>query len=149
MRYLLLLLLFTGCSASYQVDPQLEPIVEKFRRIGYSVTGQPIKADDLIAQFTDSINYGDNAVGDCQVGGGAPTINILKPFWDTSDYTVHEIIMFHELGHCLLYRFHDLTVLKNGRPNSIMYPDVLPETWYLADYSRYTTELFKDSLYAE
>jgi hypothetical protein len=34
-----------------------------------------------------------------------------------------EILMFHELGHAILRRSHDQSVLPNGDYASIMYPD--------------------------
>jgi len=34
-----------------------------------------------------------------------------------------ETLIFHEMGHCILGREHDQTLLPNGDPKSIMYPD--------------------------
>lgn len=40
--------------------------------------------------------------------------------------------MFHEMGHCSLYRGHNPAVLENWMPASIMSPYIF--SWYEAEY---------------
>lgn len=63
-------------------------------------------------------------------------IEVRTRHWDTLSDTQKEIVVFHELGHCLLGRVH------NESKQSIMYPSILPAKLYLSDREGYLDRLF-------
>lgn len=63
---------------------------------------------------------GKVVVGYCEFKGGKPVITLDKEYWTNSPNK--DIILWHEMGHCVLGRQHDTHILKNGKPASIMYP---------------------------
>ncbi len=72
---------------------------------------------DLVAQnIKGSIMPIDeaNVVGSCTYGGFSPgEIVIDQQFWSRANYYAKEMVVFHELGHCFLFRDH----LEGKRPN--------------------------------
>lgn len=70
-------------------------------------------------------------------------IRIERSSWDMFGADAREILIFHELGHCLKDRDHDSALLKEGCARSIMNPNigsVLP--CYREHRERYLDELF-------
>lgn len=84
-------------------------------------------------------NLGDYA-GVCYVySTGEREIEIDTFFWNESSDLAKEELIFHELGHCVLNRDHDSTLVKTDDyeykiPNSIMYPYAFG---YADFYNRY------------
>ena len=67
-------------------------------------------------------------------------INIDPEFWAIASDVEKEEVVFHELGHCILGRDHEETVLEEGIPKSIMFPYVFE--WEYQNYrSYYVAEL--------
>ena len=70
-------------------------------------------------------------------------ITIDRESWDRMGPAQRRHLVFHELGHCLLNRDHDNTMLDKNKPKSIMIesvPSNAAELWYLwKDY--YINEL--------
>jgi hypothetical protein len=68
----------------------------------------------------------------------------IDPHWwfDHPDPTMREILISHELGHCVLDRDHDPTLMLNQQPFSIMYPS-------LAAWDPGYFEANRESYYAE
>jgi hypothetical protein len=141
-----------GCGKSapiVQIDPSLQPYVDKFVAASENV-GAPVKIENLIVKFApvEETYEGTTAFGVCHYGD-TPTVVIDLEHWDriTID-DEHEILIFHELGHCLLNRQH----LMNQRadpdsstgyaPLSIMYPSSLNSGSYEERKQDYQWELF-------
>ena len=62
-----------------------------------------------------------NVVGTCSYGGFSPgEIVIDDQFWARANYYAKELIVFHELGHCFLFRSHQEGRRPNGSCVSIM-----------------------------
>lgn len=71
-------------------------------------------------------------------------ITINKYWWDGYDEYDREILIFHELGHCVLNRDHTDSYDSWGRPLSIMSTDL--GGWDYKDYyNSYIQELFQVS----
>lgn len=140
---ILLALLVAGCSARpYEsIDPDLKPAYESFLAASVS------QNHDLTAENNIIVEYGD-AAGTC--GGGDDSGCCLKQDNQTPRVVIatyvknlsedeKEMILFHELGHCLLNRDHEST------QDSLMYPyvaEISPRS-YESNHDAYMKELFK------
>lgn len=67
-------------------------------------------------------------------------IEIDPDYWQSTSETKKEVLLFHELGHCVLGRDHDEQKLYYTVPKSIMYP-YLFEQAYQTYRSYYVEEL--------
>jgi hypothetical protein len=112
----------------YQTD-EIRFIAEKFE--------SEIKhIDNIVITIVNSIepskaNKEFYAIGQCQISNEhAPTIILLKEYWEEANYNEKESLLYHELGHCVLMLDHDASKNEDGRPLSIMYPSQLFEYWY-------------------
>ena len=151
MRYVFVLFLFlSACGGLFEgppvvsIEPALQEYVDNFLVEGAS-RGHPIQITDLIVRFSPDL--GDNVLGECWTGGSStPTIYISMRYWPYETVVYRRIIMFHELGHCVLNREHELTGrIRNGycTPSSIMWPYIIDETnMYLTNWNDYMVELF-------
>jgi hypothetical protein len=105
--------------------------------------GQTIEVSDLVIRFKH-IPIEDKKVvlGICWRGGNhVPTIDIDPEHWKGMSMVERELLMFHEMGHCLLRRDHveDYT--------SIMNPYLIRTDEFIKDENRLLAELFDDSQY--
>lgn len=71
------------------------------------------------------------------------TIYINEPKWDRLSEVGKEQLVLHELGHCLLGREHVETIMPNGCPLSIMFPNHIADVCYVSYYKYYIKELIK------
>jgi len=68
----------------------------------------------------EHINDG-NVVGECHWNSHAPELVIIDiPFWNNASDLDREYVMFHELGHCVLFRDHDNSINHQGFCLSVM-----------------------------
>jgi hypothetical protein len=66
--------------------------------------------------------------------------------WSSYSNSQQELIMFHELGHCVLHREHNPYLRREDeRPESIMYPTLMSQSDYEEHRATYLSELFKDA----
>ena len=102
------------------IPPSLTPFFETFRAkaleydlvIDYSVAN--VTAEIII------INEGSVA-GSCTTNGhDLRHITIDQTFWNQASHLVKEMVIFHELGHCILGRGHREDSFSNGICRSIM-----------------------------
>ena len=149
MKYLLLILAMTGCSEGHKqqviINQTFQTYVNGFISDGNS-QGKPITVIDLIIEF----NYGmpTNQWGVCTTGyDKTPTIDINADVWKTASDTFKEELLYHELGHCLLYRKHVTALYEviNGVfiQQSVMYPSLADQGFYIKYRQYYIEELFK------
>lgn len=138
MKYLLMLLLFCSCGQkqNYNIDPAF---VKYFDEFMYHVQEHNLHPQpEVTANFVDKID--DNTIGYCQ----GTAIVIDKTKWESLTETKREILMFHELGHCLLLKHHNESLHSNYEPVSIMYPYLLTtDTFYTEHKAEYIQELFQ------
>lgn len=75
-----------------------------------NITGELIKIHD------------DGVAGSCSYGGRqrSKAVTIDTDFWDRASTAYREYIVFHELGHCYLFRDHLEDCLESGIWASIM-----------------------------
>ena len=141
-------LLLTGCNRHLEVakivsiEPRLQSYVSNFVQEGANV-GSSIIIDNLIVRFTNKLDA--STLGECwdyhDGTEGNPTIYINYNDWLTQTETRRKVVMFHELGHCVLWRGHNETY-TNGIPTSIMYPYIGSDSDYLNNWAYYMQELF-------
>lgn len=64
----------------------------------------------------------DNIAGTCAYGGNQfhKDVTIDKTFWDRASHLYREYIVFHELGHCFLFRDHYEACFDDNTYVSIM-----------------------------
>lgn len=64
---------------------------------------------------------GVNVAGGCNFHGESPNEIVLDAtFWSTLSFLQREMIVMHELGHCVLYREHREAMDVTGRCLSVM-----------------------------
>lgn len=131
---------FTACGRPPVLEiGGFENYVQRFEMKSQEA-GNPVKVTELKIQFGDlEAAYED---GICELGDMTPTITVSKPSWDQMDDTEREILMFHEMGHCVLNRKHRSALDPKGLPESMMHPYGVPERIYAAARTEYIQELF-------
>lgn len=64
---------------------------------------------------------GEHIAGQCAYGRFTPgAVTIDTEFWRAASGRFREMVVFHELGHCALFRGHSEETLNNGACASIM-----------------------------
>lgn len=120
---------------SFKVDSEFKELISIFEK------EQDVKVNiDVIFNSLESTTIGvcywyeeDNK----KVG---VRVEIDPEFWFESVEAAREELLFHELGHCILGRDHDTTLLYGAMPKSVMYPYVFSTT-YLVFRDYYVKEL--------
>ncbi|HZI52986.1 MAG TPA: hypothetical protein VFD56_04770 [Chitinophagaceae bacterium] len=118
----------------YNVPREFEPHVQRFISEA-GARGHRISINNLIIKYESSSSLVYCATSNViSSGNDVQKIISIKSTscWQTD--TQAETIIFHELGHCILGRDHDNSLMPKGDPKSIMYPD--------------NTELYSPCVYA-
>ena len=157
---LILLLAFTSCtddglissestgptfnSNFPNVQEELWPYFESFER---QAATQGLTIDLVEENIKGSIMPIDeaNVAGVCTYGGFSPgEIVIDSEFWSRANYYAKEMIVFHELGHCFLFRDHLEGRNPNGTCVSIMRSGLerCRDNYNAISKSHYVEELF-------
>jgi len=117
--------IFLSCSETTQegfIDPEFQSYIDKFLAEA-ALRGDTIDIIEsgLSVIFEDDGSTTDYA-GVCRnrFGSSSNEIGIDKGFWDESNESVREWVIYHELGHCVLGRDHDNTKFDNGIWKSLM-----------------------------
>jgi hypothetical protein len=129
-----LFLVFILCSCAshesvFVVDKTALPYVKRFEQI----SNRRIK--NLIVNV---VYLEDKKLGECRPGR-VPVINLNETYWYIHPYNRsqdRELLMFHELGHCILGRDH------HPDTGSIMYRLFIGGNNYANNYGHYVSELF-------
>jgi len=102
------------------VERALWPFFERFEQIG---AAQGVPVDLVKEQITGVIEdiEGERVAGQCNFYSHSPNHVIIdSEFWSRVNDNLKELIIFHELGHCVLNRDHREGSLDNGFCLSIM-----------------------------
>lgn len=136
-------ILLCGCNRSLpytpvvSVDSKLQKYVDEFTDESVKVN-RKVDFTDLTVRF--SYEMEEDVLGQC-VNTRHPLVLINENPWYDQTETAQKIIMFHELGHCILNRKH-VETWTNGIATSIMYPYVLADEMYIDNWYYYMHELF-------
>lgn len=147
-----LAVLSASCApAPITVDSGLQPYLDKFKQDGaqYGFTFDYPRGLTMKFVPMSEIAGGSSAgttIGECSSGtDSVPLVRIGQEFWTGADSFTREALVYHELGHCLLYRGHDTNILPSGIPESIMYPSILNSSVYSSNRAYYIRELFTNN----
>jgi len=104
-----------------------------------SQRGVYVDVDSLIVDFSDiHITDKENVLGVCYLSPGSPpVVNIDRVHWRSLGLVERQLLLFHELGHCLLHRDHveDSTI-------SIMNPYLISAQTFSKNEEGLMSELF-------
>ena len=130
-------LLLVGCGK--KMDPAFESQFQAFEAASLA-RGRSTAGDDKISiQFVSSLptaGNGNEEIASCQ---GTSIIAISQSEYNKLDATQQEIVIMHELGHCLLGRVHRP---ETDYRESLMIPILLDESFYGHNRDAYLDELF-------
>ena len=127
--YLSAFLILTQCTSHdepeliYEVSEEFQPIVEQFileagnRGFQYEINNLILRYDDeLDPKFCCESNVISSNPNEQKI------ILINSTICWVNDFQ-KEALIFHELGHCFLGRYHDESLLPNNDPKSMMVKD--------------------------
>jgi len=111
-------------SLVYSVPPEFEYYVESFITEA-NARGHHISINDLIIQYDSALSLQycaqSNMISSQNDVQKIISINARLKCWQ-NDVQL-EALIFHELGHCILGRDHDTSLLPKGYPKTMMYPN--------------------------
>lgn len=130
--FVVLALMLVSCKETptdvHSVHPDFEEYVQRFFAYAESY-GVPIEDKNIIMQFSNSLASGKAGV--CHMNFKPIKIEINEGYWITFSGSpiedeIKEDLIFHEMGHGFLRRYHDNTELQNGDWKTVMLGDALP-----------------------
>lgn len=135
-------------SKSYaNVDPALWSYWENFEQEalnrGINIDLQSLDLIGTIEKIEE-----EHVAGSCSFGGNNPRwIRIDADIWGDLNDLYKEFIIFHELGHCVLFRGHEETTTNAGVCTSIMRSGLsgCRDNYNLNSRDSYLDELFGPS----
>jgi hypothetical protein len=123
-------IILCGCKAETDFTPilkipaEFQPCVDSFIAAA-SERGYKITVNNLIIQYDSSLSIAYCAKSNVTSSkNNVQKIIYVNPnikCWQNNLQL--ETLIFHEMGHCILGREHDTSLLPNGDAKSIMYPD--------------------------
>jgi hypothetical protein len=116
---ILLLLLLVSCSSNALKDPEVKTFVSRFEAACKKKVNIAIEWGSLPTDKTGK------TIGICRGFGDKVSLRSIvldKEYWARASYWQRESLVFHELGHCILNRFHVTAYDKDYNPVSIMHP---------------------------
>jgi hypothetical protein len=122
-----------GCSVftiQFGRHEKIEPFVSMFEQ-DY---GHKVDIGIGFGRFSDSV------VGLCNHITNSITLD--KEYWNVISYQKQLVLVYHELGHCILMRNHTSAIFKDGCPTSIMYPEILSDFCIGKYLNYYLLEIF-------
>jgi hypothetical protein len=144
MLYLITLLFFTYTTipAKTAIEPEFEPYI---RFIPMTISSI-IKDSHLVVKFGDIKDREVLAfcAKDYDLFGNVNRRLVLvdKTHWDRLLPKSRQILILHELGHCLFNSKHDETLRADGCPQSMMYPTLVSTSCIDKYYAEYVLQLF-------
>lgn len=94
-----------------------------FQRFEEEAARRGLEIDLVAEKITGVIENipADRVLGSCNFRPNRPNHLIIdEEFWNAASDRFREFVVFHELGHCSLFRDHREDVLVNGACSSIM-----------------------------
>lgn len=136
----------SGCSEKKPAREtgEFESYVQRFEELAKE-NGHPVEVADIRIAKGEPNPDNDAVLGECNKGSDhPPEIIVDEGYWESANETEREILMMHELGHCVLGRTHkDDWNEDEDRPDSLMSTFNLNDHLYDDHYEEYIAELFK------
>lgn len=142
MKRLLLLLVLSSCSPAQKDDNFINAELLEYSKAFESNYGRSVSYIGL--NFDDTMT--GNVAGIAYSYPGEKYLNYIRinpKIWDRLSHEEKIVVVFHEYGHAELERNHLLTTDNLGNPVSIMYPTIINQYYFLANYNYLLDELFK------
>jgi hypothetical protein len=109
----------------YNVSAEFEPYVQKFITEA-KTRGLNININNLILKYDSTISPSYCATSNVtSLQNDVQKIILINPRKCWQNNAQLETLIFHELGHCILGRNHDTSLMPKGDPKTIMCPDNL------------------------
>jgi len=127
------------------IDLAFKPHLEQWVKEARKYADPKYELPTISVVFADDSDFKvikRTVIGICLPIPYNPIVKIHRGFWNISGNEVREQLLFHELGHCLLNRWHNDKVV-DGEPVTLMHP-FLNATEVVYSYKReyYIKELF-------
>ncbi len=117
---------------TWAIEPEFQTYVDDFLAQGESrdITVQR----NLMIVMKETLSAGSSGViGLCHYPNSSrayPLVEIKKSYWDSASEDSKKALIYHELGHCLLFRDHNTSLayaptLNKQIPLSVMYPYII------------------------
>jgi len=131
-----------------QIDPVFAPYFFEFLDAYYKrVPNAYVDTSAYTIQFAEQEEFSSvHTIGKCSEIGGTD-IFIAKSYWDSVDVVMRRALIFHELGHCMLGRFHDYGVLQYAICKSVMTRSITGENCGIDYYSPMWHDFYLDELF--
>lgn len=81
-------------------------------------------------------------IGLCSPEGDKQIIYVSQADWNSYDSLQREMLIFHEMGHCLLQEEHDQSTDAEGVPMDLMFPSNFPSSYYHLARQAYLNRMF-------
>lgn len=131
---LITILLFTACGREPRRELSgLDNYIKLFEYEG-ALRNYNFDVEDLVVEF-GTLNK--ETLGICYTGAETPRIVLDHNSWDKMDKDTREVLVFHELGHCILDLNHD-----NSKP-AVMNSFLMMGSLYNYNRKLLLDELFK------
>lgn len=136
---------YTEVPMDEETKVELGVFLEDFNTLleHYQVT-PPIAVERIFFEFDDLSSTSKTAAAKCAITIDlVATITIDERHWNGYNEWQRETVVFHELGHCSLIRDHEKGWnTEEVRPDSLMYPNIIPSDIYAENSDYYREELF-------
>ena len=118
----------------YEVEREILPHVLRFE----ARCKKEVKMDILFSDIDkESSPIKTNVIGYCQPFI-VPYIHIDHAWWLRNlDYFRRESLIFHELGHCVLHKWHNDTIGKDGLEESMMHSIIFSRPYQYQIFREY------------
>lgn len=135
------LVLAAACSSLRHLDLAAGP--EFYAELYFRITdAAPVpRIDFAFADLSYLATPSERYVGLCDDAAGTPLVTLDPEYWAESDEIQREILVLHELGHCVGDIEHDSQRWPDNCPVSIMFPKVLTSDCYRRHKFEYWRDL--------
>jgi len=124
-------LIILSCSCAIEHD--ILPFKSYYDSFNYEARIRNVDVDAYIMRIRfEVMPKGSHAIGMCYL---FDHIGINKEFWRWASNEQREVLIFHELGHCVLFQKHTKT--------GIMQPELYASATYAFERKALLDELFK------
>lgn len=135
--------LLANCSLAYPpprfyVAPELQNEFSTFIAEA-KAHNRPLKVNNLVVQLGTT---SADRVGNCDLRSYTPIVTISEQYWLNADIWAREMLLFHELGHCVLQLEHNDAINVDGEPVSLMVSYLSNSYYYEAHRETYLQQLF-------
>jgi len=139
MRYAILALVSLTLGGCGRLDlGEFAPYVQRFEAEGQA-RGWDVQVTNLVVKLGD---LPDGMYGICH-HGLTPEIEVSRAYWPGATEEQREILLFHELGHCILEREHGGEAGRlDDRPSSLMAKGMVQDWAWKTYRTEYLDELF-------